>query len=364
MEELRCIGCGSILQSQDQKAPGYVPAHKLEEEDVTCRRCFKLQHYNEVIPMHLSKDHYRDIISTIGMEDALVVMIIDIFDIEGSMIPQIRKLTNDNDMLLIANKIDLLPKSVKQGKLVHHLKKIASDYLLKPLDVLLMSAIKNKNLDDVMDQIEDYAKGRKVYIVGATNVGKSTFINALLKSYGGSDKDIITVSNNAGTTLDMITIPFGDSFIIDTPGIINDNQLTHYISPKALKQILPKKEIKPMVFQLDQDQTLFFGGLSRVDYIQGDKTSFVCYCSNELHIHRTKLEKADSLYQTQLGKILSPPFETDDALDLKKHVLQVHSKDKVDIVIPGLGFIAYKGPGLLHVYCDKHITPYIREALI
>ena len=106
MEEIRCIGCGSTLQSEDQTIPGYVPKAKLDEVsgEIVCRRCFRLKNYNEVTPLHISHDHYREIISEIGNNDALVVKIIDIFDIEGSMIPQIAKLTNFNDMILIANK--------------------------------------------------------------------------------------------------------------------------------------------------------------------------------------------------------------------------------------------------------------------
>jgi len=96
-----------------------------------------------------------------------------------------------------------------------------------------------------------------VGLIGFPNVGKSTFINTLLKSYASSQKDIITTSFYAGTTLNLIKIPFGENFIIDTPGLINDNQITHYLSQKALKVVTPKKEIKPKVYQLDSGQTLF-----------------------------------------------------------------------------------------------------------
>lgn len=366
MEELRCIGCGSILQSEDQSIPGFVPKSKLAEadEDIICRRCFRLKNYNEVTPLHITADHYREVISQIGNENALIVKLIDIFDIEGSIIPQIAKLTNHNDMIIIANKVDLLPKSVKENKLKHHLLKIFADNNLKPKEVLLMSAKKNKNLDSIIETITEYADGRNMYIVGATNVGKSTFINALLKSYAGTKQDIITVSSNAGTTLDLIEIPYGDQFITDTPGIINDNQITHYISQKTLKAITPKKEIKPQGFQLDSNQTLFIGGLARIDYVKGMKASFVCYLSEFLHVHRTKLEKANQLYETQLYKILTPPYEGDDSLELVPHTFKITKAQKNDIVLPGLGFITYKGIGTIKVYMPKGITPYVREALI
>ena len=162
MEELHCIGCGSIIQSNDITKPGYVPQNKLNEgnEDIICRRCFRLKNYNEVTPLQITSDDYFNIISEIGNKKALIVMIIDIFDIEGSLIPQIPKLTNYNDLIIIANKIDLLPKSVKEPKLLHHLKKIIADNEIKPLDVYLMSAMKYKNIDNIIDKIVKRAKGK------------------------------------------------------------------------------------------------------------------------------------------------------------------------------------------------------------
>ena len=366
MEKLHCIGCGSIIQSVDTTKPGYVPKSKLteENEDIVCRRCFRLKNYNEVTPLKITSDDYFNIISEIGHKKALIVMVIDIFDIEGSLIPQIPKLTNYNDLIIIANKTDLLPKSVKEPKLLHHLRKIIADNEIKPLDVYLMSAIKYKNIDFIVEKIVKQAKGKDIYIVGATNVGKSTFINTLLRSYADSKKDVITVSFFAGTTLNLIKIPFGNEFIIDTPGLINDNQITHYLSPKALKVVTPKKEIKPKVFQLDAKQTLFFGGLARLDFIQGERTSFVCYNSEFIKIHRTKLENADELYKNQVKVMLTPPFENDDDFPLKGHTFNIKSFRKQDIVLPGLGFVTVSGDIKIKVYTRSNTIPYIREALI
>ena len=366
MEELHCIGCGSIIQTEDISKPGYVPKGKLSstDEDIICRRCFRLKNYNEVTPLQITADDYFNIISEIGNKKALIVMIIDIFDIEGSLIPQISRLTNYNDLVIIANKTDLLPKSVKEAKLLHHLKKIIADSSLKPIDIYLMSAVKNKNIDSILEGITTHASKKDIYIVGATNVGKSTFINTLLKSYAGTEKDIITVSQFAGTTLNLIKIPFGDSFIIDTPGLINDNQITHYLSLKALKIATPKKEIKPQVFQLDHSQTLFFGGLARIDFIEGEKTNFICYKSEFIKIHRTKLENADNLYETHIYSLLTPPFKDDELFPLKGHNFNIISTKKQDIVLPGLGFVTVSGNIKIRVYTRSNTTPYVREALI
>ncbi len=56
-----------------------------------------------------------------------------------------------------------------------------------------------------------------------------------------------------------------------------------------------------MVFQLNEEQTLFFSGLARFDYVSGGRRAFYLSLSNRLTIHRTKLEKADELYKNHAG---------------------------------------------------------------
>ena len=83
-----------------------------------------------------------------------------------------------------------------------------------------------------LELIEKYRKGRDVYIVGCTNVGKSTLVNRIIKRFTEEREDIITTSHFPGTTLDIIEIPLDDcSAIVDTPGIINEHQLAHYVTP-------------------------------------------------------------------------------------------------------------------------------------
>src|SRR5699024_4518324 len=149
--------------------------------------------------------------------------------------------------------------------------------------------------------------GQDVYIVGTTNVGKSTFINRLINESVG-EKDVISTSYFPGTTLGFIEISLDDTTsIIDTFGIVNDDQISHYVSYHDMKIITQCKEIKPRGYQLNEKQSLFFGGLARLDFLKGEKQSFVCYFSNRLSIHRTKMEKADELYERHLGDLLSPP---------------------------------------------------------
>lgn len=282
MEELMyCEGCGAEIQTKEKTKSGFVPRSALDSEHIICQRCFRLKHYNEVQDVEYSDDDYLRMINKISDTNSLVVKIVDIFDFNGSFISGFQRLTGNNPIILIGNKVDLLPKSTNKSKLIHWMKKTASEFGLTVQDVFLASAEKGLGFDIIEKEIEERRNGKDVYVVGCTNVGKSTFINQLINRSSGV-KNAITTSYFPGTTLGFIQIPLDrKSNMYDTPGVVNRRQLVHYVSDKDLKVITPKKEIKPKVYQLQDKQTLFFGGFARFDFEKGMKQSFVCYLSND-----------------------------------------------------------------------------------
>ena len=116
--------------------------------------------------------------------------------------------------------------------MIQWMKERAHEAGLRPVEVLLTSAKKANEMENLLKKIEEYREGRDVYIVGVTNVGKSTLINQIIKNTAGV-KDVITTSQFPGTTLDKIEIPLDDGhFLIDTPGIIHRHQMAHYLGKK------------------------------------------------------------------------------------------------------------------------------------
>lgn len=348
--ELICIGCGATLQSSDDTKAGFLPFSVLknadESEDLYCKRCFRLRHYNEVQDVELTDDDFLNMLHEISNKQALVVNIVDIFDFNGSFISSIQRFAGKNPVILVGNKIDLLPKSLKEGKMRQWLTERAHEAGVHPKEVFLTSAMRSDSVEALMNLIEKERKGQDVYVVGTTNVGKSTLINQIIK-LATNTEDVITTSYFPGTTLGKIEIPLDDErVLVDTPGIIQSSQIAHYLTPKELKQVTPRKEIKPKVYQLNVEQTLFLGGLARFDYIRGNgKQSFVCYLSNELNIHRTKLEKADELYAKQRGELLTPPYKDnlETFPELKRFEFNV--KEPSDLVFSGLGWISIEDAG-------------------
>lgn len=370
--KIYCIGCGAEIQSENQNKQGYLPKSvvekSIEENNLVCKRCFRLKNYNEVSDVELGAEDFYKLIKTLSKKDGLIVKVVDIFDFSGSWIEDVIDIVGNNkDIVLVANKLDLLPKSVKQNKIKQWLFKMLKAKGIKVKDILLISAIKNHGIEEAAARIDELRNGKDVYIIGATNVGKSTFINKLIELTTG-DRNVITTSHFPGTTLGMIEIPLDRATsIYDTPGIILDYDIAHYLDAKSLKLVMPKKEIKARVFQLNAEQSLFFGGMARVDFIKGERQSFTLYASNLVDIHRTKLSKADALFEKHLGTLLKPPFE--DNISIFKNQVKKNFKiedRKIDIVISGLGWITVNSDSgcEIDIYVPEEIEVFVRESII
>lgn len=361
---LHCIGCGLAIQTDDSKAIGYTPKSAYEKGVETgqlyCQRCFQLRHYNRLQKVSISDNQFLAMLNDIGEQKALIVNVIDIFDVYGSMISGLHRFVGNNPIIVVANKVDLLPKSVNLKRVRYWLEKQLHAQGIRPLTILMASGKKKQAIDDLLSEIEDFRQGQDVYVVGVINVGKSTLINGIIASLGG-EQNLITTSQFPGTTLDQIRIPFEDgAYLIDTPGIIHRHQMAHYLEEKALNLVSPQKELKPITFQLNPEQTLFLGGLGRFDYIAGERNSVTCYFAKDLLLHRTKLLGADEFYIKHYGGLLTPV--PTDKCDLNRVEFKVEAG--TDIVFSGLGWITIHKAGKVAAYAPKGVDITIREAII
>jgi ribosome biogenesis GTPase YqeH len=367
-ENMYCAGCGVSLQEAEPGKLGYVPAEALNKEPIICQRCYRIKHYNESSSITLKQDDFLKLLGTIGQTESLVVNIVDLFDFEGSMISGLARFVGNNPILLVVNKIDLLPKVTNMNRIVNWVQRQAKEQGLKVVDVVLCSAKKNIGFERVIESLQEHRGNRDVYVVGATNVGKSTLINRLISDFSDLEAEL-TTSQYPGTTLDLVKIPLDDGkFIVDTPGIVYEHRLTELVSKRDLNRLMPDKPLKPMVFQLNAGQTLFFGALTRFDFIKGEHQSFTCYTSNAIPIHRTKLERADELYEEHKGEMLAPPSKSDleELPKLTKHPVHIPKGKKMDVQISGLGWIKVNSDSGadLAIHVPKGVKVTVRESLI
>ncbi|WP_334328375.1 ribosome biogenesis GTPase YqeH [Companilactobacillus sp. HBUAS59699] len=368
-EKLYCIGCGAELQTEDQTKPGFIQNSTLKKymesdddsRELLCKRCFRLRNYNEITDVNVDDDEFLKLLDSIAQKDGLIVNVIDIFDYEGSVIPGLQRFVGDKDILVVGNKVDLLPKSVNQNRLLNWLQQKSKENGIKSVDQLMVSAEKGINIDKLMTMIDKYRKGQDVYVVGTTNTGKSTLINRII-AQSSDVKNLITTSRFPGTTLDRIDIPLDDGHnLVDTPGIIHKYQLAHFLNDKDLKTITPKKPLRPATFQLRDGQSIFVSGLARFDFLD-EKTNVVFYVNQNLLLHRTKTVNAEEFYEKHVGKDLTPPTDIDEFPELKKHEFTAHAKS--DIVVYGLGWVTIPANSKVRVYVPNGVSVSIRDAII
>ena len=364
MEEIKCIGCGAILQSTDVNKPGYIKSEILDRDDlenVVCLRCHKIKNYNLISKNELSTEEYYKIIKKIANKDALFVYVLDIFNLSSTLNKEVIDLIKDKDVVLVVNKMDLLPKSLKEGKLslwVRHQAKVLG---LKVKDIILVSVHKKHHIDEVSMLMDKYRKGRNVYILGSTNVGKSSLINQLLRSEGLLDYDLITTSLIPATTLNLIEIPFFKKGILyDTPGLVNDDNILSIVDAKDFKTIMPKTEIRPGVYQLNEGQSLLIGGFACFNYLKGERNNFVTYFANTLPIQRSKYERAVEIFPSKIYQMFKI-----NTLDLEFETVELQIDKPSDIVISGLGFIAVKNvPASISLQVIKGCGVIVRDPII
>lgn len=367
-EDIICIGCGATLQADDPKKAGYLPASALkkvqtgENENVYCQRCFRLRHYNEIMPVSLNNDDFLALMNSLASKKALVVNVVDLFDFSNSLLSSLKRFVGQNDFILVGNKFDLFPLNSRQSRIKDWMRQEANRVGLKPKKIFLISAARQKYLDDLISYLDKASKDRDIYFVGMTNVGKSTLINAIIDKMGDI-KDVITTSRFPGTTLDRIEIPLENGhFLVDTPGIMSDNQLATRLSAKDLELVSPKKPLKPATFQLMPGNTIFLGGLGRIDYLKGEPTSFTVYAARGVKLHRTKTSNATDFYQKHVGELLTPPTGENYVSPLKGQ--EFHVDYKSDLLFGGIGFVTVPKNCVVKTYTPDKIGLGIRRALI
>ena len=238
--EKRCQGCGVLLQDENVLQEGYTT--NLEND--ICQRCFRMKNYGEYQVVVKSNDEYIDILKRVGETKDLVLYITDLLNLEKN-IEQIRTII-PNKMILVLNKKDVLPKSIKEEKIKAYLEGINVHFE----EIIVISTAKNYNIDYLLKRIKYFQTSKNVYVVGHTNAGKSSLINKLIKNYSDNTQEL-TMSPLPSTTLSTIQIDINDYLtLIDTPGLVDNGSILNHVDSKMVKKISAKTEIKPRTYQL------------------------------------------------------------------------------------------------------------------
>lgn len=307
----KCIGCGDLTEKE------------------LCERCFRIKNYNDYKVVVKDNSNFIQILKDVNDTKDLVLLVVDLLNIKDlSEITEYIK----NDILLVLTKRDLLP-NVYEEKLLNY------NYNINCIDKIVISSNKNYQFDELFDKINKYKKSNNVYVVGFTNSGKSTMINKLIYNYS-SNISSITTSPLPNTTLNTIEVKLNDELtLFDTPGLLDEGDITNYVTGKELKKLIPNKAIKPITYQIKGKQIIIVDNYLRIEAENIDLTLFF---SNLLNIKR---------------------YYKDNELlkDYKKTTVNVN---KNDIVIKGMGFIKTNKKGIINIYTLDNVSVYTRDSLI
>ncbi|QBQ07688.1 30S ribosome assembly GTPase [Spiroplasma gladiatoris] len=342
----KCVGCGVEMHNLDQRKPGYVI--DAQKQDY-CLRCFKIKNYNSLVEQDIFDEDFIAILDEINKNNEKIryYYVIDIFDLPGSRLEWLEKMISSKEVVVLVNKIDLLPKAVNKVKIMKYVKKFFADSPLKDSKFILTSSIKSDYVYALISELKsiDYDQ----YIIGISNTGKSSLINACL--FANQQVPSIVTSKYVNTTLNKIKINFTKkNYIYDTPGLVKQNHIATATASSYWDFFFFKKEIKQVTYQLLKGQTIFYGGLAWFTFEDGQeryteknkikKTSFHFYINKLMPLHRTKANNIENYFRKNRHS-LSPRLKDKDA-KFKTINYEFDKSADFDLHISGLGWINFK----------------------
>ncbi|XP_047526121.1 nitric oxide-associated protein 1 [Pieris napi] len=220
-----CGGCGALLHCNDPAIPGYIPSEifkgrSVEElRTIECQRCHFLKEYNIALDVTVQSEEYERLLQSIKYVKSLVLLMVDILDFPCSIWPGIVDVIGkDRPIFIVANKVDLIPgdsigylKRIKESLMAEINKTKLGDAKIRYVG--LISAKTGYGVEDLVTAMfKHWLYKGDVFLVGCTNVGKSSLFNALLQSdyCKVHAVDIVkraTVSRWPGTTLNLLKFP-------------------------------------------------------------------------------------------------------------------------------------------------------------
>ncbi|XP_074281850.1 putative nitric oxide synthase [Silene latifolia] len=384
-----CYGCGAPLQTNEADAPGFVDldTYQLKKKHhqlrtVLCGRCKLLSHGHMITAVgghggyaggkqFVTAEQLRDKLSHLRHEKALIVKLVDIVDFSGSFLNRVRDLSGANPIILVVTKVDLLPKGTDMNCIGDWVVEATTKKKLNVISVHLTSSKSLVGITGVVSEIQKEKKGRDVYILGTANVGKSAFINAVLRLM--ADKDPVAAAAQKykpiqsavpGTTLGPIQIDafFGGGKLYDTPGVHLHHRQAAVVHTDDLPALAPQSRLKGRSFPGSNQSSeevislanglegfsIFWGGLVRVDVLKVlPCTRLTFYGPKALQLHVVPTKEADEFYKKEIGVLLTPPkgkLRAESWKGLESHRMLQLRFDEVegplcDVAISGLGWI-------------------------
>ena len=369
----RCHDCGVILQGENPEAEGYINPEVLENTSARvlfCNKCFEESRYNFVPRDPKVSEDYLSMLEDADASDALIVYVVDLFSFENSFVPEITDVIEGLNILIVANKRDLLPTSYDDDLLreyvahrcrVSHLK-VTRD------DVILTSLTSMSDSTNIFEEIENRRTRHDVYVLGAVGAGKTKLISSVLHSYQNPSRRAIASSNYPGTSLRVLQIPLDTStYMYETPGIPMNNTIGTKLDFEGMSAVVPNEPVKARNFSMDKGDCLLVGGVARFELLEGNKQDVKAYFAKGVDLLKVRANRAEeTFFRKAATKAVSPTSPSlHSSADFDAFDLSGEETGPRDIGVAGLGWIKFEGNNQTwRIFTPKNVAIYTTRSKI
>ena len=126
-----------VVDDETSMTQGEFQKTLVDDSVCICQRCFKLQQYGTVEDSlrpgwsdHelLTPERFESLLACIRETEAVVLCIVDVFDLKGSLLANLKQIAGKNPIVIAANKVDLLPRDVSTVRLTSWIHSEVKEY--------------------------------------------------------------------------------------------------------------------------------------------------------------------------------------------------------------------------------------------
>eukprot|EP01017_Pseudomicrothorax_dubius_P010245 TRINITY_DN13633_c0_g1_i1.p1 TRINITY_DN13633_c0_g1~~TRINITY_DN13633_c0_g1_i1.p1 ORF type:complete len:545 (+),score=78.86 TRINITY_DN13633_c0_g1_i1:67-1701(+) len=373
-----------------------IPNLNLDNNNMICQRCHTirsgakpntLQSFG--LKYHIDPEKWaRKIFQRVAPKSTFLV-VLDISDFTSSLLKEIfdQIRYKKGEVIIVVNKMDIVPSMVSESRIRGWIRKRLDDLGAPSEELYLLSAKTGQGVSRLINDLKSYGKKldrslkKNLYVLGATNAGKSSLINSIIMQsshnkthyrspYESLEAELfdlnqtsntdVTTSTLPGTTLDVFEVE-GVHIgwrVFDTPGIPNPQSLTTKVENlAALNDIAFTKQTQPATLPMSDGETLWIGGLARLDIQCEEVINFKCFTSNRVNLHRTRSSLANQYYLKHYGGLVKPIIHEDPTkVEFERHEIKIEINERAfanyDLELFGVGWISFEAAdklSLIHI---------------
>lgn len=333
-------------------------------------------------------DAYEEVLrDAIATSNAVVVLVVDVCDFPAALPAVMQRLVGEESarvpFVLVGAKADaLMCEKQRASEAVAWLRATASAMgLRRPTKTMLVSAKRGDGVDSLLRCIGRMAAAShrsraNVFLLGAANAGKSTLWNALLAAGRTESVAAAVTSAEPGTTAHFVSFPLASfrpehgssafaacrGSLVDTPGVLQASSATSHLTACEIAAYLQDGREdaprRPNAFVLRSGQSLFLGGVARVEFV--GRPEDICVAAvvvaAALPIFRGESAAALALFEERSGcpdSPFVPPLRDNEntaslpsfavAYENSRFASQRYNSACIEVALSGVGSVQFSG---------------------